>query len=30
VFYPDIEEALAVGMPAMASVALDLLPVKPE
>jgi hippurate hydrolase len=28
VFYPDIEEALAVGMPAMASVALDLLPLK--
>jgi hippurate hydrolase len=24
-FYPDIEEALAVGMPAMTSVALDLL-----
>ncbi len=28
VFYPDIEEALSVGVPAMISVALDLLPAK--
>jgi amidohydrolase len=28
-FYPDIKEALAVSLPAMASVALDLLPAKP-
>ena len=29
VFYPDVEEALAVGVPAIASVALDLLPPEP-
>jgi hypothetical protein len=29
VFYPDVEEALAVGVPAMVSVALDLLAAGP-
>jgi hypothetical protein len=30
VFYPDVEETLAVGLPAMASVALELLSGEPK